>query len=176
MKRRAVFLDRDGVINKPLVRDGRPFPPARMSEFEFFPGVEGALDRLKAAGFLIIVATNQGDVARGVIRREAVEAMHDLIERKLPVDDIKVCFETEEKAPGFYKPGPGMLLEAAKDHRIDLGRSYMVGDRWRDIGAGRAAGCFTMFIDYGYCERQPETPDAVVPSLAAAAELILSRP
>lgn len=172
---RAVFLDRDGVINRVVVRDGRPCSPPSLGELEILPGVEAAIRALRAAGFLVIVVTNQPDVATGKQSRAVVEAMHRALAERLMIDDFKVCYEVEHKTSRHYKPKPGMLLEAAEEHGIDLRRSFMVGDRWRDVGAGRAAGCFTIFIDYGYKERRPDNPDASVASLLEAAEIILGR-
>ena len=171
--RQAVFLDRDGVINRAIVRDGKPYPPATVEEFEVLPGVHDSLRRLKEAGFVLIVVTNQPDVARGLQRRDVVEAMHGRLMDQLPLDDIKVCYETDGPASTCYKPKPGMLLDAAGEHGLDLRRSYMVGDRWRDVGCGRAAGCFTIFIDRGYAETLTDTPDATCAGLPQAAAIIL---
>lgn len=173
-KRRAVFLDRDGVLNRAIIRNGKSFPPASLAEFEILPGVREALTRLSESGFLLIVATNQPDVARGLQRREVVEAMHRQLREQLPLDDIKVCYEEETPASVCYKPKPGMLLEAAREHAIDLSSSYMVGDRWRDVGCGRAAGCFTIFIDRRYDESLRGEPDATCTDLKQAAEVILA--
>ena len=170
---RAVFLDRDGVINQAFVRDGKPYAPATFAEFEILPGVADALRQLDEAGFLLIVVTNQPDVARGLQRREVVEAMHQRLRDELPLDDIKVCYEVETPASACYKPNPGMLLEAARERDIDLARSYMVGDRWRDVGAGKRAGCFTIFIDRGYAEPLMETPDETCADLPHSAAFIL---
>jgi D-glycero-D-manno-heptose 1,7-bisphosphate phosphatase len=167
---RAVFLDRDGVLNRAVVRDGQPYAPASLDELEILPDVPAALDALHGAGFLLIVATNQPDVAAGVQRRDVVEAIHQRLRERLPLDDIKVCYE---RGDACYKPAPGMLLDAARERNIDLGRSYMVGDRWRDVGAGKAAGCFTIFIDRGYRESLTATPDVVCAGLGEAAAIIL---
>ena len=172
---RAVFLDRDGVLNRAFVRNGKPYPPATLDEFEILPGVAGALRALNQAGFLLIVVTNQPDVVRGQQRREVVEAMHEKLRKELPLDDIKVCYEFEGPTSASYKPKPGMLLEAAHERDINLKQSYMVGDRWRDVGAGRRAGCFTIFIDRGYAEPLAEAPDATCTDLLQAASLILKR-
>ncbi|PYS49941.1 MAG: HAD family hydrolase [Acidobacteria bacterium] len=171
---RAVFLDRDGVINRAIVREGRPFPPASVEELEFLPRVGEAIERLKRAGFRLIVVTNQPDVAKGLQRREVVEAMHERIRRETLIDDIKVCYHSERDECACRKPKPGMLLEAAREESLDLSQSFMVGDRWRDVEAGRAAGCKTILISYEYDERQAERPDAIVNSLFEASELILS--
>jgi len=170
---RAVFLDRDGVINRSVVRDGRPYPPANLVDFEILPGVAEALFQLKDAGFMLVVATNQPDVGRGTQRRDIVEAMHARLLKELPIDDIKVCWELDSPQCTSYKPKPGMLLAAAEEHKINLASSYMVGDRWRDVGAGKAAGCFTIFIDRGYAETLRQTPDATCADLGEAATIIL---
>ena len=170
---RAVFLDRDGVINRAVVREGKPYPPATLAEFEILPGVFDALRELDEVGFLLIVVTNQPDVARGLQQREIVEAMHQQLRKELPLDDIKVCYEVESSTSLCYKPKPGMLLEAARERDIDLSRSYMVGDRWRDVGCGRAAGCFTIFIDRGYAETLRDAPDVTCIDLVQASAFIL---
>jgi D-glycero-D-manno-heptose 1,7-bisphosphate phosphatase len=171
--KRAVFLDRDGVLARVILRNGRPSAPTVLEEFEIDREAVAVLPTLRAAGFLLIVVTNQPDVARGCVRREVVEAMHRLLQATLPLDDVKVCWEVDSPANMRYKPKPGLLLEAAREHGIDLGRSFMVGDRWRDVGAGRAAGCFTVLIDRAYAEPMTETPDAVCADLAGAAVIIL---
>ncbi len=171
--RQAVFLDRDGVINRAVVKNGKPFPPASLDAFEFLPGVESAALALRKAGFLIVVVTNQPDVSTGLQAREVVESMHKKLHAAAICDDIKVCYHTDNDACECRKPKPGMLLEAAKEWQIDLKSSFMVGDRWRDVAAGKAAGCKTFFIDYQYHEQSGEMPDAVVASLEEAAKLIL---
>jgi D-glycero-D-manno-heptose 1,7-bisphosphate phosphatase len=171
--RRAVFVDRDGVVNRAVIRDGRSFPPGSLAELEILPGVAEALAKLRAAGFLVIVATNQPDVGAGKQRREVVEAMHEHLLKELALDDIRVCYHVDADRCGCRKPLPGMLLEAARAWDIALGESFMVGDRWRDVEAGRAAGCRTAFVDYQLDEARPAA-DVVVDSLAAASRWILS--
>ena len=171
--KKAVFVDRDGVLNRSVVRNGKPYPPSTLEEFELLPGVETAALGLRKAGFLIVIVTNQPDVATGVQRREVVEAMHHKLREAGLCDDIKVCYHTDADGCECRKPKAGMLIEAAREWDIDLSRSFMVGDRWRDIAAGRAAGCYTFFIDYGYQERRPKDPDAVVASLEEAGRRIL---
>ena len=173
--KRAVFLDRDGVINRALLRNGKPYPPATLDEFEFLPGVERAALALREAGFLIVVVTNQPDVATGVQRRLVVEAMHAKLRVAGLCDDVKVCYHMDADGCSCRKPKPGMLIEAAREWKIDLRRSFMVGDRWRDVAAGKAAGCYTIFVDYKYQERYPDNPDAVVASLEEAGRLILQK-
>ena len=168
-----MFLDRDGIINRAVVRDGRPYPPAILEEFELLPGVGQTIDALREAGFLIIVVTNQPDVATGVQSRKVVEAMHDKLRAAGLCDDIKVCYHTDADGCDCRKPKPGMLIEAALEWQINLARSFMEGDRWRGVAAGKAAGCYTFFIDYKYRERRADNADAVVGSLEEAGRLIL---
>jgi D-glycero-D-manno-heptose 1,7-bisphosphate phosphatase len=174
-RRRAVFLDRDGIINRAVVRDGKPYPPRSLADLEIPEDVPPSLEALRRAGYLLIVVTNQPDVARGTQKREVVDAINARLLSTLPLDEIKVCFGTDSETCACYKPRPGMLLEAANQYGIDLQRSYMVGDRWRDVGAGQAAGCFTIFVDYGYQERRPDNPDAIVRTFGDAIPIILSQ-
>ena len=171
--RRAVFLDRDGVINRAMVRDGKPYPPATLDQVEILPGVDDAIIRLKNAGFLLVVVTNQPDVARGTTPRAVVEEINAYLMSRLPLDEIRTCYHDSSDGCDCRKPRAGALLGAARERGIDLGHSYMVGDRWRDIEAGQRVGCRTFFIDYGYAEKQPELADHRVQSLREAAELIL---
>ena len=173
--KRAVFLDRDGVLNRAFVRDGRPYPPRSLSELEILPGVEPALGKLQAAGFLLIVVTNQPDVARGLTTKEEVEKINAALGSLLPIDEFRTCYHDTEAGCECRKPKPGALLAAAMAHDIDLSASYMVGDRWRDTEAGQRAGCNTIFIDYGYQEKQPDTVDYRAASLSEASEIILGR-
>jgi D-glycero-D-manno-heptose 1,7-bisphosphate phosphatase len=174
-KKRAVFLDRDGVINRALVRDGKPYAPARLEELEILPGVAEALSRLREAGFRLVVVTNQPDVARGTQRRDVVEAMNAALGAALPLDEFRVCYHDDRDACRCRKPGPGLLEDAAGEAGLSLPDSYMVGDRWRDVDAGRRAGCTTIFIDREYSERRPDKPDVMVSSLSEAADWILSQ-
>ena len=176
---RAVFLDRDGVINRPVVRDGLPYPPNTVEEFNIYDDVPAGCARLKAAGFLLVVATNQPDVGRGTQSRETVEAIHAAMRAALPeIDRVEVSYDPggssgSPDAPR-RKPRPGMLLDAADALRISLPESYMVGDRWRDIDCGHAAGCTTIFIDRGYQETLRQPPTFTVGSFAEAVEVILT--
>ena len=172
---KAVFLDRDGVINRAITRDGLPFPPMSLGDFEILPGVPAACAKLKAAGFLLVVATNQPDVGRGIVPRELVEAMNAQMQEVVPLDRIEICFHPGRGASDCdcRKPKPGMLLRAAQALNIDLAQSWMVGDRWRDIDCGHAAGCKTIFIDSGYVESLKQKPDFSARHLGEAADIIL---
>lgn len=173
--RRAVFLDRDGVINAAVLRDGKPYPPACADDVEILPGVAEALARLKRAGYVLVVVTNQPDVARGATSRAAIDAIHARLAAELPLDAIRACFHDDTDRCHCRKPAPGLLLDAARDLDLDLPGSVMVGDRWRDIEAGRAAGCRTVFINANYRERRPGGFDVELSSLAEAAAWILER-
>jgi D-glycero-D-manno-heptose 1,7-bisphosphate phosphatase len=177
MRRRAVFLDRDGVINRALVRDGKPYAPRSLAEFRLLPGARAGIERLRAAGLAVIVVTNQPDIGNGLVSEAAVAAMHERLRRRLPVSDVRVCPHRQSAGCVCRKPQPGMLLAAAHDLDIDLAASFMVGDRHSDVLASRAAGCYTLFIDRGYAEtRGLSIPaDAIVRSLPAAVRHILSR-
>lgn len=171
--RRAVFLDRDGVINRAVVRDGKPYPPANLAEMEILPGVLDALVALHNAEFMLIVVTNQPDVARGTTPMAVVEEINNYLTSCLPIDEFRTCYHDSSDGCDCRKPLPGGIIAAANKHGIDLGESYMVGDRWRDIEAGQRAGCKTIFIDYGYDEKQPESVNYRVMSLKEASQFIL---
>ncbi len=148
--RKAIFFDRDGVINKVILKDGKPFSPRKFEEFKLLDGIREVLERFKAEGFLNIVITNQPDVARGMMDWETVEKIHKFIEENLPIDDIFVCPHDDIDNCHCRKPKPGMLLEAAKKWHINLKESFMIGDSWKDIEAGRAAGCATILLNNLY--------------------------
>ncbi len=173
--RPAVFLDRDGVINRPIIRGDRPYPPASLEELEILPGVRDALAALSEAGYWLIVVTNQPDVARGSTPRALVDSINIWLQSELPLDAVMTCFHDEVDLCDCRKPKPGLLLTAAHNFGIDLPASFMVGDRWRDVEAGQQAGCRTFFIDYGYDEKQPESYDFRVGSLLEAAQIILQK-
>jgi D-glycero-D-manno-heptose 1,7-bisphosphate phosphatase len=171
--RRAVFLDRDGVINRAVVRDGKPHPPESVADMEILPGVSSAMAALHGAGFLLIVVTNQPDVARGITPRAVVEGINARLSSELPIDEFRTCYHDIGDGCDCRKPRPGAMIAAAGQHDIDLARSYMVGDRWVDMEAGQRAGCRTLFVDYGYAERQPDSIHHRVRSLEEAARIIL---
>lgn len=166
---KAVFLDRDGVLNEPIVRDGRPYPPVSIGDLVIYPDAEQALCRLKMAGFALIVVTNQPDVARGTQTRHTVDELNSHLAQRLPIDDIRVCFHDDSDDCLCRKPKPG-LLTAPPLH--DLKRSFLIGDRWRDVEAGITAGCRTVLIDRGYSEKQPAA-HVRVSSLSEAVDWIL---
>lgn len=181
-KRRAVFLDRDGTLNLPIVREGKPYPPSTLDEFRLYNDVSEACETLVKANYLLVVVTNQPDVGRGTQSQAAVEALNNYLHTLIPaLARIEVCY-----APGRNqshvdshrrKPAPGMLLDSARALNLDLDLSWMIGDRWGDIDAGYHAGCRTIFIDRNYTERAPDhAPDYTVKSLGQAASIILAQP
>ena len=175
MSVKAVFLDRDGVINRALIRDGHPFPPLTPNELEILPDVPEALNLLKKNGFLLIVVTNQPDVGRGTQKQETVEKMHLFLKKKLPLDDIFVCWHGTDGECECRKPSSGMLFQAAEEYGVCLQKSFLIGDRWKDIEAGKTAGCKTIFLDYNYDEVLRSQPDFTATSTRKASEWIVSQ-
>jgi D-glycero-D-manno-heptose 1,7-bisphosphate phosphatase len=176
--RRAVFLDRDGVINRVTVRNGMPYPPSHAAQFELYEDVPDGCARLKAANFLLVVITNQPDVGRGTQSREAVEAMNLKMQSAVPsIDRVEVCYHAGEnygQPCDCRKPRPGMILSAVAELNIDSARSYVIGDRWRDVDCARAAGCRAILIQRGYTEKLREPPDFTVANFNDAVSAVLS--
>lgn len=170
----AVFLDRDGVLNQTVVVDGTPRPPRSPSELHLIPSAVEACRRLHKAGYVLVAVTNQPDVARGTQTIEYVQAINQVIGEAVPLDEFVVCPHDDGDGCDCRKPLPGMLLSAAARLDLDLDHSFMVGDRWRDIEAGRRAGCTTVFVDRGYTEKKPEDPDIVVRELVEAVPHMLA--
>jgi D-glycero-D-manno-heptose 1,7-bisphosphate phosphatase len=170
----AVFLDRDGVINEADVREGKPYPPADAAALRIPDGTATALARLKERGYLLVVVTNQPDVARGKQKRDTIEEINSRLLAELPLDEVLTCYHDDADDCDCRKPRPGLLQRAAQQYTIDLSHSFMIGDRWRDIDAGANAGCKTILIDRGYKERAPmSAPDVRVGSLSGAVDWIL---
>lgn len=172
---KAVFLDRDGVLNRAyLQEDGKTHPPASLEELEILPGVPEICHSLRRAGFLLIVVTNQPDVARGTQNREVVEAINEKIRGQVPLDDILVCYHDDHHRCDCRKPKPGLILEAARRFHIDLVFSYMVGDSCKDIEAGRNSGCKTILVNAPASEAGRCRPNFFAPSFSAAYDWILN--
>lgn len=172
--RSAVFLDRDGVINEAIVRGGRAYPPRNNGELRLLPGVIEALSALRSAGYVLVVVTNQPDIARGTESRETVEGFNRWIGERTGLTDFRICDHDDADCCDCRKPKPGLLLRAAKELALDLSSSFMVGDRWRDVEAGCAAGTSTIWLDRGYDEKEPTSFDYRTTSLLEAARWILS--
>lgn len=176
MRRAAVFLDRDGVINRALLRDRRPHAPRSLTELELLPGVAAALTALRSAGYCLVVVTNQPDVARGTVPRSTVDAINAQLQSLLPLDAVRTCTHDDADRCGCRKPAPGLITAAASELQLECAASYMVGDSWRDVEAGRRAGCRTIFVDQGHAAGAPPASyDFRVRSLAEAAQIILRR-
>jgi D-glycero-D-manno-heptose 1,7-bisphosphate phosphatase len=173
VSQRAVFLDRDGVLIRTDVRDGVPHPVAGALHVEILPGVAEALAALAAHELLLVGVTNQPDVTRGTTTRETVDGINRRLLADLPLREIRTCFHDDADGCACRKPRPGLLVDAARAHDIDLARSFMVGDRWSDVAAGEAAGCLTFLLDVPYNQRLRCRPDHVVPGLPDAARIIL---
>ena len=175
--RAAVFLDRDGVINRVLIRNGMPHPPCHVEEFDVYEDVPEGCARLKAANFLLVVITNQPDVGRGTQSRKAVEAMNLKMLSALPLlDRIEVCYHAGQhygQPCGCRKPRPGLILRAAAELNIDPKKSYVIGDRWRDVDCARAAGCRAILIQRDYKEVLREAPDFTVQTFNEAVSAVL---
>jgi len=157
-KTKAVFLDRDGVIVEAVVRNGKPYPPRSLNEMTVVGGAREALLDLRNRGFRLIVISNQPDVARGTQKRSEVERMNAVLREQLPLDDILVCYHDDRDGCSCRKPRPGLLIQAGSRYTLDLASSFVIGDRWRDIEAGHAAGCATVLLERGYSERAPSHP------------------
>jgi D-glycero-D-manno-heptose 1,7-bisphosphate phosphatase len=173
--RRAVFLDRDGVLNRAVVRDGKPYPPANPQEVEIASGAVEALRRLHEHGFLLIVVSNQPDIARGLTTPERVAAINAVLTGALPLDDVFICPHDDRDGCHCRKPKPGLILDAAAKHGVDVASSYMIGDLWRDIDAAANAGCTGILIDCEYNDRISAEPAARIACILDAAEWIMER-
>jgi D-glycero-D-manno-heptose 1,7-bisphosphate phosphatase len=174
-QKRAVFLDRDGVLNYSVLIGGKPHPPPDSDSLIIVDDAPELLQKLKDKGFLLICATNQPDYKRGSRTLQNINDMNDKVRSALPLDDLLVCLHDNDDKCDCRKPKPGMLLEASKKYDIDLSLSYMVGDRAGDVLAGRNAGTKTIFLDFDYKEKKPDPPaDFTCHSLKEAVEIILN--
>lgn len=172
---KAVFLDRDGVLNEAIVRDGKAYSPASVDEVIVPRGASEALTVLREHGFCLVMVTNQPDIARGKAKRETIHKINQHLRRLLSLDAVELCDHDDADNCDCRKPKPGMILRAAARDCIALSESFMVGDQWRDIEAGRRAGCRTVLIGDGYAEGIKSLPDARVTNLSEAAEWILAQ-
>ena len=170
--KKAVFLDRDGVINKAFIKNGLPESPNSLSELEILPRVKESILRLKKLNFICLVVTNQPDVQRGKIKKNIVIKMNNFLKKKIELDDIFVCYHDDQDNCNCRKPKPGLLLQARKKWNVDFKKSFIVGDRWRDIQAGKKVGCKTIFLDYRYKDIKPKNPDFVTDTLLNATYII----
>jgi D-glycero-D-manno-heptose 1,7-bisphosphate phosphatase len=171
MLKRAIFLDRDGVINRVIMKEGKPYSPRKLSDFRLTDGIRDVLIRLKEDGFLLLVVTNQPDISRGLIRWDELNVIHDLIRSELPVDDIIVCPHDNDDGCDCRKPKPGMIVDSARKWGIDIGGSFLIGDTWKDMGAGEKAGCTTILLDAPY--NQDVNSNHRIKNISEALKIIL---
>lgn len=172
IRKKAIFLDADGVLNKAIIKDGKPVAPINLAELEIPNEVKPCLDKLKAAGYLLICVTNKPDIEDGLMTQPDLDAIIDKMRRYLPIDDIFICYSRNADC---FKPKPGLILEATHQYDIDLTLSYTIGDRWSDVAAGQNAGTKTIWINRNYIyEKIPNPPaDYTAKSLKEATEWIL---
>ena len=168
---RAVFFDRDGVVNKVVLRDGKPFSPRTLEEFVLTEGVRETVSILRRKGYKAILISNQPEVARGRITRDTLDQMMQRVNGEVALDDIFICLHDDDDHCVCRKPKPGMILEASRKWKIDLRASYVIGDTWKDMEAGKAAGCKTILLDAVY--NRDVRSDFRVTSLAEAVDIIL---
>lgn len=173
--RAAIFLDRDGVLIRNEVVNGKPYAVSDGDPVEILDGVEEACRALSQKGFALVMVTNQPDVTTGRTSRRFVDETNAFLARALHLDHVEVCFHDDQANCACRKPKPGMILAAAEKYGLDLERSFMVGDRWRDIEAGQRAGCCAVLVDYGYSDERPTSPDHVSRSLREAVDWIGTR-
>jgi len=167
----AVFLDRDGVINEVVFRDGKPESPRTLEEFRFVQGVAELLEKLRDSGYRLFVVSNQPDVARGLVPLSLLKQMTSLIMSSLPVERVLTCVHDDRDGCECRKPKPGMLLQVALSDGIDLSESFIIGDSWRDVQAARNAGCMSILLRKAYNDGV-EAP-YLAGSLAEAVDLIV---
>jgi D-glycero-D-manno-heptose 1,7-bisphosphate phosphatase len=166
--RLAVFLDRDGVLNALVPRDGRMVSPRSVDDFVLFDDVPGAVRRLRERGVLVFVTTNQPDIARGQLSPDALTEMTAVLRDAIAPDEVLVCTHDDGDGCECRKPAPGMMIDLATRWGVDLASSFVVGDSWRDIEAGRRAGCRTVLVDRGDAAAGGAIADLTVRTLSDA--------
>ena len=174
MPQRVVFLDRDGVLNRAFPEGGTTRPPMSVDELELLPGVPESLARLRAAGFVLVVVTNQPDVARGKQTRAAVEEINARVTAELPLLDVFACYHDGSDKCHCRKPKPGLLTDAAAKHDLDIDSAFLIGDRWSDIVAAHTAGCRAILIETPFSNAERCRPDHTATDITAAVEWILA--
>jgi len=167
---RAVFFDRDGIINKVIYREKKPCSPRKIIEFKLMPEIAKILNELRKYEFKIIIFTNQPDISRGLMKIEDLEKMHKIIKEVLHPDSILYCPHDDKDNCGCRKPKPGMIMKAANELNINLDKSFVIGDTWKDIEAGRSAGCITILLNAAY--NRGVNSDYRVKSLDEAVEIV----
>jgi D-glycero-D-manno-heptose 1,7-bisphosphate phosphatase len=145
--KRCVFIERDGILNEVRVGPKNQIAPLTLEEFKVNASAVAPLRRLKSAGFVLIVTTNQPGLSRGYQSRHELDRMHDLVRRTFPVDDILVCPHDENDHCPCRKPRPGLLIEAAFKWHVNLDHSFVISDKWQDAEAARTAGCTSLLVN-----------------------------
>jgi D-glycero-D-manno-heptose 1,7-bisphosphate phosphatase len=172
VKRAAVFLDRDGVLAEAIVRaDGKVYAPTHVEDFVVVSEAAEQVARLRAAGFLCILFTNQPELANGLLLQADLDEMHRRLRAAVPLDDVYVCPHDKAEGCRCHKPATGLIDDAVARWGIDLAASYVIGDRWRDVEAGRAAGCYSILIERPYSAAS--RADARVGTLEEAVDTVL---
>lgn len=157
--KKAIFLDRDGIINRAEIHERKPYPPLRIGDVFLIDGIKDLIKKWHEKGYLVVVVTNQPDVGNHSVSQNKVDKINNYLKSQVNFDDIFVCYHGQREECNCRKPKIGLFLQAKEKHNIDLEKSYMIGDRWKDIVAGKNAGCTTIFIDYNYNEIKPQNPD-----------------
>lgn len=171
-KNKCVFLDRDGVLNYPIIRNRKPYSPRKISEFKLLPDSIDSVNRICELGYLTIIITNQPDIATGKLSLSLLKKFHNILFTKMRITDIFYCPHQESENCLCRKPKTAMIDRASIKYNIDLKQSFVIGDRWRDIDCGIKSGCKTIFIDYNYNEKLKKSPHAIVSNLSSGVELI----
>ena len=170
-KNKAFFFDRDGVLNKAVIKQKKPFPPNNIKELIIENFAEEIIIYLKKLNYKIFIFTNQPDVSRKTIKKKDVLQINNFLKKKFDIDDIFVCFCSNNSCLR-RKPNPGMILDAEKKWDINLKESFVVGDRYKDIEAGKNAGTKTIYLEKNYNEKKPYNPDYTIASLKEIKKII----
>jgi len=166
----AVFFERDGILNVARIERQHQVCPLTLDEFRVNEAIAPLLGKLKAGGFLLIATTNQPGLSRGYQSHRELDRMHELLQRKLPLDDILVCPHDETDHCPCHKPKPGLLVEAAFKWHLDLARSFVVSEKWQDAEAARMVGCTSLLVDSPWVGKVHH--DFVLPDLEAIVDKI----
>jgi D-glycero-D-manno-heptose 1,7-bisphosphate phosphatase len=161
---KAIFFDRDGVLNKAIMKNNKPFSPKTLKQLEINPDANMIIKYAKKKKFLTFMITNQPDVARGENSKKNVDKINLFIKKKLNIDDIFCCYCSDNQCKR-RKPNPGMLIEAKKKWNISFKKSFLIGDRKKDIDAAKKVKIKSIFIDYNYDEKKPTKPNFVIYTL-----------
>jgi len=170
---KCVFLDRDGVLNESLVISGKPYAPTQKSEFKITNGSIDAINKIKKKGFLTIIVTNQPDLVTGKLEKHTLDFFHKKLITLMPIDDIFICAHVDRDKCSCRKPKPGLIFKAASKYNINLSKSYMIGDRWRDVDCAKEAGLRSIFIDHRYNEKLNNVPDFTIFTIRDAINCIV---